>query len=78
MDDNGELRDLEAGLTEMGRSISYPAIPNPAPAVVARFEALLRVPASPLLGLAKTLARRRPRGVHPRRSIGCRIRHLWR
>ena len=39
MESNGELRELEADLTAMGRGMTYPAIPNPAPAVVARFEA---------------------------------------
>ena len=40
MKDNGELHDLEVDLTEMGRGMTYPAIPNPAAAAVARFEAV--------------------------------------
>ena len=38
MKNTGEPRDLEADLTEMGSGMTYPTIPNPAPAVVARVE----------------------------------------
>ena len=40
MKNSGDLRDLEADLTEMGRRMIYPTIPNPAPAVVARIDAV--------------------------------------
>ena len=36
MKNNSDLHDLESDLTEMGRGMTYPTIPNPAPAVVAR------------------------------------------
>ena len=57
MKDNGDLRDLEADLTEMGRRMTYPTIPNPALAVVARIEAVQsrRLPLVP----SRAVSRRR-------------------